>query len=132
MCYQFCRKESTLFTSKTRFSNEFSQYYWQESFYGDSFVSLSRFDAYAGCMKLRKSSILNMEYSQCILKELTLKLGIYYKFAAFSMSLQAFLYFLDLMGRFSHTVPGPKNFASPPLHSIVSFSLFLASSAVKF
>ena len=29
------------------FSNEFSQHYWQESFDGDSFVSQSRFDAYA-------------------------------------------------------------------------------------
>ena len=50
MCYQFLCKESTLFTTKTRFSifsNEFSQHYWQESFGGDSFVSQSRFDAYA-------------------------------------------------------------------------------------
>ena len=46
MCYQLFRKESTLFTSKTRFSDEFSQH-WQESFDDDSFVSQSRFDAYA-------------------------------------------------------------------------------------
>ena len=30
-------------------SNEFSHHYWQEPFDGDSFVSQSRFDAYAGC-----------------------------------------------------------------------------------
>ena len=47
MCYQFFRKESTLFTTKTHFSNEFSLHYWQESFDGDSFVSQSRFDAYS-------------------------------------------------------------------------------------
>jgi len=47
MCYQFFRKESTLFTTRTRFSDEFSQHYWQESFDGDSFASQSRFDAYA-------------------------------------------------------------------------------------
>ena len=41
----FCN-ESTLFTTKTRLSNDFSQHYWQESFNGDSFVSQSRFDAY--------------------------------------------------------------------------------------
>ena len=29
------------------FSNEFSQHHWWESFDGDSFVSQSRFDAYA-------------------------------------------------------------------------------------
>ena len=28
-------------------ASEFSQHYWQESFDGDSFVSQSRFDAYA-------------------------------------------------------------------------------------
>ena len=49
MCYQFFRKESTYFTTKTRFSIEFSQHYWQESFDGDSFVSQSRFDAYVVC-----------------------------------------------------------------------------------
>ena len=47
MCYQFFRKESTFFTTKTRCSNEFSQHDWQESFDGDSFVSQSKFDAYA-------------------------------------------------------------------------------------
>ena len=31
-------------------SKELSQHYWQESFDGDSFVSQSRFDAYASCM----------------------------------------------------------------------------------
>ena len=49
MCCQFFRKRAQ-FNTKTRsqcFSNEFSQYYWQESFDGDSFVSQSRFDAYA-------------------------------------------------------------------------------------
>ena len=40
-------KESTLITIKTRLWNEFSQHYWQESFDGDSFVSQSKFDAYA-------------------------------------------------------------------------------------
>ena len=30
MCYQFFRKESTLFTTKTRYYNEFSQRYWQD------------------------------------------------------------------------------------------------------
>ena len=42
--------ESTLFTTKTCFPilfNQFSHYYLQESFNGDSFVSQSRFDAYA-------------------------------------------------------------------------------------
>ena len=43
----FFRKESTIFTTKTRFSNEFSQHYWQQPFDGDSFVSQLRFDAYA-------------------------------------------------------------------------------------
>ena len=47
MCYQFVHKDSTLFTPKTRFLNEFSHFYWQESFDGDSFVSQSRFDVYA-------------------------------------------------------------------------------------
>ena len=37
MCYQFLRKESTIFTTKTRFSMLF-----------DSFASQSRSDAYAG------------------------------------------------------------------------------------
>ena len=47
MCYQSFRKESTPFTSKIRSSNEYLQYSWQEFFDGDSFVSQSRFDAYA-------------------------------------------------------------------------------------
>ena len=34
-------------TKKTRFSNKFSQPYWQESVDGDSFFSQSRFYAYA-------------------------------------------------------------------------------------
>ena len=45
---------------------DFSQYYWQESFDGDSFVSQSRFDAYAShyqCFKsilgLQKESPIN-------------------------------------------------------------------------
>ena len=45
ICYQIFCKDSTLFTTKTRFSNEFSQHYWQKSFNGDSFASQSRFDA---------------------------------------------------------------------------------------
>ena len=44
----FFSKESTLFTTKTSFSSEFLQYHGQESFDCDSFVSQSRFDAYAG------------------------------------------------------------------------------------
>ena len=47
VCYQFFHKDSTLFTTKTRFSKEFSQRHWQESFDGDSFVSQSRSEAYA-------------------------------------------------------------------------------------
>ena len=46
----FIRKESSHFTTKHAsrcFSNEFSLYYWQESFDGDSFVGQSRFGAYA-------------------------------------------------------------------------------------
>ena len=42
----FC-KESTLFTTKPRFLNEFSQHHWQESFDGDSIASRSIIDAYA-------------------------------------------------------------------------------------
>ena len=47
MCYQFSHVESSLFTPKTQFFNEFSQHHWQESFNCDSFVSQSRFDIYA-------------------------------------------------------------------------------------
>ena len=71
MCYQFFRKESTLFTPKHAFrinspniigrtssmvipllanqdlAHMLSQYYRQASFEGDSFVRQSRFDAYA-------------------------------------------------------------------------------------
>ena len=54
MCYQFLRKESTIFTTKTRFLMLFEQIlatllanYEEDSLDGDSFVSQSRFDAYA-------------------------------------------------------------------------------------
>ena len=57
MCHKFFRRESILFTTKTCFSNEFSQQYWQESFDGDSFVNQSRFGAYAILMA-RVASIL--------------------------------------------------------------------------
>jgi len=46
MCYKFFAIKSTLFATKTRFSNKFSQHHWQESFDGDSLPSLSRFDTY--------------------------------------------------------------------------------------
>ena len=45
--YSIIIKESTLFTTKTRFSNEVWQHYLQESFDSDSFVSKSRLDTYA-------------------------------------------------------------------------------------
>ena len=50
MCYQFFAKKIQFLAPKHAsryFSNEFSQDYWQGSFDGDSFVSQSRFDAYA-------------------------------------------------------------------------------------
>ena len=40
-------RKSTLFPTNTHFFDEFLQHYWQESSNGDSFVSQSRFDAYA-------------------------------------------------------------------------------------
>ena len=46
------------------------------------------------------------------MKELTLKLKIYQKFAAFEQICPLIYVF---MGRYSQTVPGPKNVASPPL-----------------
>ena len=52
VCYQFFCKQSTLFRTKTRFSNEFSQHYWLESIDGDSFASQSRLDVYAILNKL--------------------------------------------------------------------------------
>ena len=49
------------------------------------------------------------------MKELTLKLWSYQKFAAFSLPLPTDLRFQEFIGRFSQTVPEPKNLASPPL-----------------
>ena len=53
MCCQFLAKKVHFLPPKHAsrlFSNEFSQHFSQESFDGDSFVSQSRFDAYAGQM----------------------------------------------------------------------------------
>ena len=44
------------------FSSEFSQRYWQESFDGDSFVSQSRFDAYAMYLS-NKSSVYTTAFN---------------------------------------------------------------------
>ena len=61
MCYQSFRKESALFTTKTRFSNEFPQHYLQESFNGDTFVNQPRFDAYASSVKCMISIIITAD-----------------------------------------------------------------------
>ena len=53
MCCQFLAKKVHFLPPKHAsrlFSNEFLEHYSQESFDGDSFVSSSRFDAYAGQM----------------------------------------------------------------------------------
>ena len=49
MLQEFVRKASR---------SEFTQHYWQESFDGDSFVSQSRFDAYAASKEHKQIKIL--------------------------------------------------------------------------
>ena len=60
-------------------------------------------------MKWKDIKILNMENFAAYVKELALKQWIYQNVAVFLNM------FLEIMGRFSHIVLGPKKFASPPL-----------------
>jgi len=65
---------------------------------------------------------LNSEFGELLnvhMKDLTLELKTYQKFAAFLTSLPTDLSFLEFMGWVIHTVPGPQNLSSPPLHSSV-------------
>ena len=61
MCYQFLCKESTIFTTKTHFLMLFERILATllvEALDGDSFVSQSRFGAYAVFGNLHKSGVV--------------------------------------------------------------------------
>jgi len=49
-----------------------------------------------------------------------------------SISLPTDLRFLEIMGRSSHTVSGPNNFASPPLNLMMKCGLIKCESVLSF